>query len=121
MTQSYIAALLDGSTDGRPIKVAATSTPGTTIHTTSASASGDLDRVSLWALNTHTAAVELTLEWGGTTSPDDHANVVELQPNRMALVADNLPIAGGLVIRAFADTANVVTITGSVIEVRVPS
>lgn len=121
MTQSFTAAILSGSTDGRPIKVAATSTPGTTIHTTTASNSGDLDRVSLWALNTDTSAITLTVEWGGTTSPDDHANVIELQPNRKALIADGLPIANSLSIKAFAGTANKVTITGTVIEVRVPS
>lgn len=114
MSQAFTAALLSASTNGRPIKVAATSSPGTTIHTDQTNATGSMDRVTLWATNTHTAAVTLTVQWGGTTSPDDHANVVELQPNRRALIADGEPIAGGLVIKAFAGTTNVVIVSGYV-------
>ena len=60
--------LLSGSTNGRGVKVAATATPGTLIHTAHATS---LDEVWLWCVNSDSAACKLTVEFGGTTSPDD--------------------------------------------------
>ena len=53
--------ILTGSTDGKLIKVVATSTAGTTIHTAEAS---NKDEVHLYAYNNHTADVKLTIEFG---------------------------------------------------------
>jgi hypothetical protein len=61
---------LSGSTDGRLIKVAATATPGTTIHTGS-STDTTLDEIWLYAVNSDTSARKLTIEFGGVSSPDD--------------------------------------------------
>jgi len=58
--------LLSGSTGGMPIKVVATATTGTTIHATGTSAS-IIDEVWLYATNTSSAAVNLTIEFGSTT------------------------------------------------------
>jgi hypothetical protein len=55
---------------GRMIKVAATATAGTTIHTGSATAT-TFDEVWLYAVNSDTTASKLTIEWGGVSSPDD--------------------------------------------------
>ncbi len=52
---------LSGSTNGRGIAVAATSTLGTTIHATGTSASV-LDEVWLYAANIHSSAVTLTAQ-----------------------------------------------------------
>lgn len=62
--------LLSGSTNGRMVKVAATATAGTLIHTATSSA-GQFDEIWLWAVNSSAAAVKLTIEWGGVSSPDD--------------------------------------------------
>ena len=108
--------VLSGSTDGRAIKVAATATAGTTIHTGSTTTSV-LDEIWLYAMNTDTTARKLTIEWGGTTSPDDLIEVTIPAEAGLTLVAPGLMIKGNstaLVVRAFAATANVVTIHGYV-------
>lgn len=107
---------LSGSTDGRPVKVAATATPGTTIHTGSATAT-TYDEVWLYAQNTDTTDRKLTIEFGGTTSPDDLIEFTVKAENGLYLIVPGLVLKGHatpLVIRAFAATANVLTISGYV-------
>jgi hypothetical protein len=107
---------LSGSTDGRPIKVAATGTPGTTIHTASTVAT-TYDEVWLYAQNTDTTDRKLTIEFGGTTSPDDLIEYTVKAENGLYLIVPGLVLKGNataLVIKAFAATANVVTISGYV-------
>ena len=55
--------LLSGSTNGRMIKIAATATPGTTIHTatTTSTANDDCDEIYLWAVNSDTSSRKLTI------------------------------------------------------------
>lgn len=101
---------LSASTNGRAIKVVATGTPGTTIHAADATAN---DYISLYAYNSSDSAVDLTLEWGGTTSPDDLI-VKTLPPKTEKLVASKRLLTGSLEVKAFAGTANVVMIHGSV-------
>jgi len=112
----FSKTILSGSTDGRAVKVVATATAGTTIHTGSATAA-TLHEVWLYAQNTSTAAVKLTVQWGGTTSPDDDIELTVQAESGLVLVAPGLLIKGNatpLVIRAFAATANVITIHGFV-------
>lgn len=61
---------LSGSTQGKGIKIAASSTPGTTVHTAVAGTT-DKDEVWLWAYNNDTVSRDLTVEYGGTSSPDN--------------------------------------------------
>ena len=103
--------LLSGSTNGRGVKVAATATPGTTIHTAHATS---LDEVWLWCVNTDTAARKLTVEFGGTTSPDDLIEVAIPAESGLVLVSPGLTVTGGVVVRAFAATANVLVVMGHV-------
>jgi hypothetical protein len=114
---TYSKITLSGSTDGRAIKVAATSTPGTTIHTGSSTAT-TYDEIWLYAQNTDTTARKLTVEWGGTTSPDDLLELTIAAESGLVLVAPGLIIKGNasaaLVVRAFAATTNVITIHGYV-------
>jgi hypothetical protein len=114
---TFTKTLLSGSTRGRGIKVAATATPGTTIHTTGTSAS-TIDEVWLYAYNGHSGDVLLTIEYGGTTSPDDTIKVTIPAQSGLVLVAPGLTLTGdgsaGLVVKAFAATADVVTIHGYV-------
>ena len=107
---------LSGSTDGRAIKLGATSTPGTLIHTGSTNTSVS-DEIWLYAQNTDTAARKLTVEWGGTSTPDDIIELTVLPESGLVLVVPGLIIKGNataLVVRAFAATANVLTIHGYV-------
>ena len=114
---TYSKTILSGSTDGKAIKVAATATAGTTIHTGSSTAT-TLDEIWLYAVNTSSTAVKLTVEWGGTGSPDDLIELTVQPEAGLVTVAPGLLIKGNasaaLVVRAFAGTANVITIHGFV-------
>jgi hypothetical protein len=113
---TFTKLVLSGSTDGRAIKVAATATPGTTIHTGSATATTH-DEIWLYAMNTDTTARKLTIEWGGTSSPDDLIELTIPAESGLTLVAPGLLIKGNatpLLVRAFAATTNVITIHGYV-------
>lgn len=105
--------LLSGATNGRNIKVAATATAGTLIHTAT-STSGVKDCVRLFACNTDTTDRKLTLELGGTTAPDDLCEMTIPAEAGWVEVLPGLPYNGGVVIRAFAATANVIVISGDV-------
>ena len=110
---TYTKLPLSGSTNGRMIKVVATATAGTTIHT-AGSGTTNIDEVWLWAVNSDTITRKLTIEWGGTTAPDDTITVDIPPQGGLILVAPGLLIQNSLVIKAFAAAANVVTITGYV-------
>lgn len=107
---------LSGSTDGRPIKVTGTATGSSvTIHTAQSGTTADnYDEIWLWANNTSGTNVILTLEWGGTTSPDDLIEVDVAAHAGVVLVAPGLILQNSLVVKAFAATANVINITGFV-------
>lgn len=106
---------LSASTDGRGIKVVATSTPGTTIHTAVAgTTTGTFDEVWLYAYNSDASARLLTIEWGGTTSPDDNIKVTIPSQTGLVLVAPGLVLQNTDIIKAFAAAANVIIIFGFV-------
>lgn len=109
---SYTREPLSGSTHGRGIKVVATASAGTTIHTGQASTTFT-DVVTLYAYNSDTVVRRLTLEWGGTTAPDDNM-VFDLPPKATVPVVVDLIIRNSLVVKAFADAANVVSLFGFV-------
>ena len=107
---------LSGSTDGKLIKVAQTATAGTTIHTGSSTAS-TFDEIWLYAVNSDTTDRKLTIEFGGTSSPDDLIEQTITAESGLLLVVPGLVIKGNatpLVVRAFAASANVVMIGGYV-------
>jgi len=107
---------LSGSTDGKAIKVAATASAGTTIHTGSTTTT-TLDEVWLYAVNSSASDVKLTVQWGGTTSPDDDIEYTVKAENGLYLIVPGLILKGNataLVVRAFAATANVICISGYV-------
>jgi len=117
---TFAKVKLSGSTDGRPILVAATSSAGTTIHTGSGTAT-TYDEIWLYAMNTHSADVKLTLEWGGVTSPNDLIEITIGTEAGLVLVAPGLLIKGNastaLIVKAFAATTNVITIHGYVNQI----
>lgn len=101
---------LSGSTDGRPIKVAATATPGTLIHTADAAAQ---DEIVIYAANTDAVDRKLTIEFGGTTSPDDLVEVT-IPAESFELVIPGIPLTNSLAVRAFAAAADVINVLGFV-------
>jgi len=108
---------LSGSTDGKMVKVVATTTAGTTIHTGSSTAT-TFDEVWLYAVNSSASGVKLTIEWGSTASPDDLIEQTIPAESGLYLVVPGLVIKGNassaLVVRAFAATTNVINIAGYV-------
>jgi hypothetical protein len=114
---TFTKTLLSGSTQGKPIKVAATATTGTTIHATGTS-SANIDEVWLYAYNSSTGPVALTVEFGGTTAPDQNIKIDVPATSGLTLVVPGLVLTGtGAAannVTAFAGTANVVTVSGYV-------
>lgn len=109
----FTKVLLSGSTDGKMIKVAATATAGTLIHTAVAG-SVSIDEVWLWAVNSDTTDRKLTIEFGGTTSPDDTIEQIIPAEGGLILIVPGLTLNNASVVRAFAETTNVIDIVGYV-------
>ena len=111
MATTFTKVILSGSTSGKQIKVAATATAGTTIHTAHATS---LDEIWLWAVNSSTTAVKLTVEWGEATAPDGNIEVTIPGESGYLLVVPGLVLTGSLVVKAFAGTTNVILVNGYV-------
>jgi hypothetical protein len=111
-----------GSTGtGLAIKVAATATAGTAIHTASTTTT-TIDEIWLYAVNSSTSSVKLTIEWGEATAPDGNIEVTVLPEAGLVTVIPGLLLQGNAtakVVRAFAGTANVVMIHGFVNRITV--
>ena len=104
---------LSGSTDGKPIKVVAIATLGTTIHTAVAgTTAGTFDEIWLFAFNSSANAVTLTVEFGGVTVPDQNIVCTLAAQSGLQLIVPGLILQNGDVVTAFASVANVVTISG---------
>lgn len=113
---TYTKAKLSGSTNGRGIKVVQTASAGDTIHTAVAGTT-DWDEVWLWAVNSDTTARKLTIEYGGTSAPDDTIEVTIPAESGLMLVVPGLILQNGLVIKAFCASANVVMLHGFVNQI----
>ena len=100
-----------GSADGQGIKVAATASPGTLVHTAHATAT---DEVWLWCVNSSASAVKLTVQFGGTTDPDDSIEATIAPESGLFLIVPGLVLSNSKVVRAFAATANVLAVHGYV-------
>lgn len=113
MPQTIDRRPLSGSTHGRGIKVVATASTGTTIHTATSSTT-DCDVVTIYAYNSSASAVNLTLQWGGTSTPDDDIKLSIPATSGLTLVVPDLVLRNSLVLAAYAGTTNVITIHGYV-------
>lgn len=103
--------VLSGSTNGRMIKVVATATAGTTIHTAHASS---IDEIWLWAVNSDSTDRKLTIEYGGVAAPDNLIEFTVPAEAGLHLIVPGLVLTNSLVVGAFAAAANVVMIGGYV-------
>lgn len=113
---TYSKTILSGSTDGKAVLVAATSTPGTLVHTGSTTTT-TLHEVWLYAVNTSASDVKLTLEWGEATAPNGNIEYTVKAENGLYLIVPGLLLKGNatpLTIKAFAATTNVIAIHGYV-------
>lgn len=130
MANAVQQIILSGSTQGRRIKVVATTTPGTLVHTTGLAVSTiAYDRLYLSAYNSDTVDRQLTIEFGGVTAPDDNICVTVPAQGGLLIPINGDLLAGdgasGVNIRAFAGrtgsagTANVLTLGGYAMRVTV--
>ena len=110
---TYSKQLLSGGTNGKTIKVAATATAGTTDQT-AVSGTSDMDEIWLYACNTDSSDRKLTIEYGGATSPDELTEITIEAEAGWVLVCPGLLLQNGLVVKAFAASANVVNVNGFV-------
>ncbi len=118
---TFTKKILSGSTDGKAIKVAATATAGTTIHTGSTTTT-TLDEVWLYAINSSASSVKLTIEWGEATAPDGNIELTVLPEAGLVTVVPGFLLKGNatpLVVKAFAGTTNVIMIHGFINQITV--
>lgn len=101
-----------GSTNGKPIKVVATATLGTTFHTAAAGTAG-VDEVTMFLSNTDTVDRAVTVEFGGVSSPDNLMKFT-VPAGDSILAVPGIPIQNSLAVTVFAAAANVVTMWGYV-------
>ena len=106
---------LSGSTDGKPIKVVQTATAGDTVHTAVAgTTAGTFDEIWIWGYNGHTTTVTVTIEFGGATVPDQNIVLTLASKSGLVPIVPGLILQNGMVVKAFASVANVVTLSGFV-------
>jgi hypothetical protein len=116
-TFSKLALQPAGTTGtGLGIKVAATATAGTAIHTASSTATV-IDEIWLYAVNSSASSVKLTIEWGEATAPDGNIELTVTAESGLVLLVPGLLLQGNAtakVVRAFAGTTNVICLHGYV-------
>lgn len=114
---TYTKTLLSGSSQGQPITVVQTASTGTTIHATGTS-SATIDEVWLYANNTSSSPVLLTVQFGGTASPQNAKPITLAPQSGDVLIVAGLPLTGdgsaAKTVYAYAATASVITISGYV-------
>jgi hypothetical protein len=112
-------AHFSGSTGGRPIPVAATGTPGTTIHV-AVGGNVSMDVIFMFASNVTAVAATLTVEFGGASDPGDHL----VKNYSIPANSGPIPIAlgqgmnAGLSVKAFSGTGSAINISGWVSQIR---
>lgn len=100
---------LSGGTDGKPIAVTATATPGTTIHAAHATA---LDEIVLFAANTHTSDLEITIEDGSTAAPIK----VTIPTKQGYWFLGIFLLTNAATVKIFCATASVIFVRGHVVR-----
>jgi len=102
---------------GTGIGLAVDSGTFTTIHTTTTTAT-TLDEIWLYAMNTHSADLKVTLQFGGSTDPDDLIEYTVTAESGLVLLVPGLILAGksstGLILKGAAATGSEVTVFGYV-------
>jgi hypothetical protein len=113
---TYTKVALSAATTGVPIPVVATASTGTTIHATGTSSTA-FDEIWLYATNTSSAAVVLTIQYGGTATGNQIQQTIPANSG-LTLVTPGLVLTGtgsaANTVYAYAGTASVVNISGYV-------
>jgi hypothetical protein len=110
--RDYKKRSLSGSSSGRGIPVVATASPGTLIHTATASrAANEWDEVFIRAVNTSASAVKLTVEWGGTAAGDQVEITIPPESGFVEVIPGHV-LQNGVSVTAFAAVANAIVLHG---------
>ena len=115
---TYSKVKFSQSTAGRGIKVGTTGTAGTLIHVPPTGTS-DYDEVWVYAVNSDTIPIKLTLEWGNTTSPDDIIESTIEAESGLILSIPGLLIQNSAPVRAFAGKEDVLLVHGFVNRIEI--
>ena len=112
---TYSRMGLSGTTNGRTLNVTATAggASSQTIHT-AVTGTSSWDEIYIWASNASAVVATLTIEWGGTSDPND------LICKALSIPANSPPIPGvtgevlqnGILCKVFSGTSGVINITG---------
>jgi hypothetical protein len=109
---TYAKMALSGSTNGKGILLAATTSPGTAIHT-AVTGTTNFDEVWIYVDNTNTTSVTLYLEFGGTTATDTLTVAIASQTG-WQLITPGFLLQNGLYIKAYASVTNKLVVQGFV-------
>lgn len=107
---SIAAVIPSGSTDGKPVKIAATATAGTLFHTAHATA---FDEVNMYLTNTDSVDRNVTVEFGGATAPDWNVKF-KVPTGETILAIPGVRLTNSTTVKAFCDAANVVNMLGNI-------
>lgn len=106
--------ILSASTDGKGIKIAATATAGTLVHTWPTN-TATYHEVYLYAYNSSTTVnQDVTVEFGDATAPDSNIRTNVTIGSWLNLIVPWLLLKGNatpLTVKVFSTTANVTIIT----------
>lgn len=106
--------VLTGGANGLAHKVSGVNSgAATTVHTAIGGTS-DIDEIWLYATNTGTSAVKLTLEWGTATAADGNIEQTIPAESGLSLIIPGLILNNTKVLEAFAGTGDVILIFGYV-------
>jgi len=102
--------ILSGSTDGQPIAVTTTESPGTLIHTASAT---EIDEIWIYLTNSSNTPVATTIQWGLTTPV---GSIIQSVPGQagLYLAVPGLVLTNNSIVRVFAEISDVITVLGFV-------
>ena len=102
--------VLSGSTDGKPIVITTTESPGDLIHTASAT---EIDEIWIYLSNTSSTSVVTTIQWGLTTTV---GSIIQSVPGQagLYLAVPGLVLTNSSTVRVFASVSDVVAVFGFV-------
>ena len=111
--KTFSKSILSESTDGKGIVIdTITAGSGRPVHA-AVSSTADFDEVWIYACNSHTSSVNLTLEFGGTSSSERISQPID-PSSGLYLVVPGFVVQNGAVISAYASELNKISIYGFV-------
>ncbi len=78
-----------------------------------ANVTGEMDEIYIYAYNSYSQDLELTLQWGGTQARDEVKSTIPYKAGRYLIVDGKLAMSG-VQIDAYAETGNYINIDGYV-------